>query len=135
MPSILVLEQDPRSLERIHHTLGTAGWRVRIVSDPSQAFAAASTERPDLVIVGASVSGSASVAGSFARRSGGPGVLALLPPGTTAAGFNGLPADELLSQPFTDQDLLAAVQRAGTAARQKPAAATTGRARAQPRGP
>jgi serine/threonine protein kinase len=122
MPSILVLEQDPRSLERLHHTLGTAGWRVRIVHDPAEAFTAAAAERPDLVIVGASVSGSASVAGSFARRSGGPGVLALLPPGTTAAGFDGLPADELLPAPFTDQDLLAAVQRAGTAPRQKPAA-------------
>jgi serine/threonine protein kinase len=115
MPSILVLEQDPRSLERIHHTLGAAGWRVRAVQEPEQAFQAATSERPDLVIVGAAVSGAASVAGSFSRRLGGPGVLGLLPPGTSPAGFGGLSADELLVQPFSDQELLAAVQRAGTA--------------------
>src|SRR5215213_4370460 len=117
MPSILVLEQDLRSLERIHQTLGAAGWWVRVVDEPAQAFQAATSERPDLVIVGAAVAGAASVAGSFSRRTGGPGVLGLLPPGTSAAGFNGLAADELLSQPFSDQELLAAVRRAGTAPR------------------
>ncbi len=117
MPSILVLEHDPRSLERIHHTLGAAGWRVRVVHEPAQAFQAAQSERPDLVIVGAAITGAASVTGSFSRRIGGPGVLGLLPPGTSPADFGGLAADELLLQPFSDQDLVAAVQRAGTAPR------------------
>lgn len=117
MPSILVLEHDPRSLERIHHTLGVAGWRVRVVHEPAQAFQAAQSERPDLVIVGAGVTGAASVTGSFSRRTGGPGVLGLLPPGASPADFGGLAADELLPQPFSDQDLVAAVQRAGTAPR------------------
>ena len=117
MPSILVLEHDPRSLERIHHTLGAAGWRVRVVNEPSQAFQAAQSERPDLVIVGAAVHGAASVTGSFSRRIGGPGVLGLLPPGASPADFGGLAADELLLQPFSDQELVAAVQRAGTAPR------------------
>ncbi len=117
MPSILVLEQDPRSLERIHQTLGGAGWRVRVVGEPAQAFQAATSERPDLVIVGAGVNGAESVAGSFSRRTGGPGVLGLLPPGTSPAGFGRLAADELLAHPFSDQELLAAVHRAGTAPR------------------
>src|SRR6185436_12906452 len=61
--------------------------------------------------------GAESVAGSFSRRTGGPGVLGLLPPGTTPAGFGRLAADELLAHPFSDQELLAAVHRAGTAPR------------------
>ncbi|HBL31964.1 MAG TPA: hypothetical protein DD490_34510, partial [Acidobacteria bacterium] len=128
MPSILILEQDPRSLERMNRTLSALGWRVRVAGEAAQAHQAATAERPDLVIVATGVPEAAAIAGLFSRRAGGPGVLGLLPPGATPEAFPGLAADVLLAQPFTDQELASAVQRAGTS----PKAPTAAPPRPQP---
>src|SRR6185369_11179368 len=98
MPSILVVEQEPHSVERINAALGAEGWRVRVVPSVDQALHAASAEPPDLVM-----------AFSFSRRSGGPGVVALDP------GNGGGPAsaaDARLAKPFTDQQVVLAARQA-----------------------
>jgi TonB family protein len=122
MPSILVLEQEPGSMERIHQVLGAEGWKVRIVWEPIQALQAASAETPDLVIASAAVAGAETLAGSFSRRAGGPGLLGLQP-----VGAGRLAADETLAEPFSDQDLRDAVRRA--------LAARPGAAAPKPRAP
>jgi TonB family protein len=109
MPSILVLEQEPGAMARIYGALGAEGLTVRMVQSPSQALQAAASEAPDLVIVSAAVPGGASLASTFSRRAGGPGLISL--EGTT--GTPGvLGADEVLANPFSEQDLRSAVRRA-----------------------
>ncbi len=81
MPSILVVEQEPRYMERINAALGAEGWRVRVVPGVDQALQAAAADAPDLVMVGPDVPG---VRGRWPAPSpasaGGPGVLGLRPP-------------------------------------------------------
>ena len=101
MSSILVVEPEPRYIERIHAALGADGWRIRMV-DPDSAVNAAASERPDLVLVSADAPGAQGLAGRFSRRMGGPGVIGL---------GEGIGADEHLSQAFTDNELRQAVQR------------------------
>src|SRR5215813_5709619 len=119
MSSILVLAQEPGSMQRIHDALGIEGWRVRMVQEPAQALQVAALEAPDLVIVSAAVAGASALAGSFSRRAGGPGLVGLLPERAAETGLGAFPADELLAQPFSDEDLRTVVRRA-LAARQAP---------------
>ena len=114
MSSILVLEQEPGTMERIQNALGVEGFRVRMVREPAQALQAAASEAPDLVIVNAAVAGVGALAGSFSRRAGGPGLVGLLPESAADAGF---PADEVLRSPFSDDDLRSVVRRALAARR------------------
>src|SRR3954470_7967383 len=79
MPSILVVEQEPHSVERINAALGAEGGRVRVVPSVDQALHAAPAARPDLVMAGTAVPGFEVLTFSFSRRSGGPGVVALDP--------------------------------------------------------
>src|SRR6185436_4671219 len=106
MSSILVVEPENRYRERIHAALGADGWRIREVNEPGLALAAAAAERPDLVIVSATLPGAAMVASSLSRNAGGPGVVGLLPEGSPAGLPGGIGADDLLTKPFTDQELL-----------------------------
>src|SRR5438105_15721147 len=115
MSSILVLELEPAYIERIHSALGAEGWQVRMVQEPSQAFQAAASEAPELVIVSAAVPGVEVLAAPSSRHVGGPGVVGLLAEGT--AGTPGLSADELLAKPFSEQDLRVVVRRALSARR------------------
>jgi TonB family protein len=101
-------------MEQIHNALGAEGWKVRWVQEPGQALQAAAAEKPDLVIVSAAVAGAEAVTSSLSRRAGGPGVVGLLP---EAAAPGGLAADELLTRPFSDQDLCTVVRRALEAGR------------------
>ncbi|MFL6262631.1 MAG: TonB family protein [Thermoanaerobaculia bacterium] len=115
MPSILVVEQEPHSVERINAALGAEGWRVRVVPSVDQALHAASAEPPDLVMAGTDVPGFEVLTFSFSRRSGGPGVVALDP------GNGGGPAgaaDARLAKPFTDQQVVLAARQALLARRQ-----------------
>src|ERR1700712_3915425 len=109
MPSILVVEQDPHSVERINAALGAEGWRVRVVPTVDQALQAAAAERPDLVVAGTDVPGFDVLVFSFSRRGGGPGVLAL-----DANGADGRAdgADARLARPFTDQQVVLAARKA-----------------------
>ncbi|HEY0556814.1 MAG TPA: hypothetical protein VGG20_21335, partial [Thermoanaerobaculia bacterium] len=117
MPSILVVEQEPHSVQRINAALGAEGWRVRVVPTVDQALQAAAAERPDLVVAGTDVPGFDVLVFSFSRRGGGPGVLAL------DGGGAGVPdgVDGQVPKPFTDQQVVLAARKALLARR--PAAA------------
>src|SRR3954447_11886472 len=121
MPSILVVEQEPHSVERINAALGAEGWRVRVVPSVDQALHAASAEPPDLVMAGTDVPGFEVLTFSFLRRSGGPGVVALDP--GNGAGPAGA-ADAPLAKPFTDQQVVLAARQALLARRQPTPAPT-----------
>ncbi|HYO16589.1 MAG TPA: TonB family protein [Thermoanaerobaculia bacterium] len=122
MPSILVVEQEPRYVERINSALSAEGWRVRVVPGADQALQSASAEAPDLVLLSSEVPGAEAVAHFLSRSGGGPGVLALLPEGEEGAGAEGLRADDQIAKPFSDQDLVLAARRA-LLARPQPAPA------------
>lgn len=108
MPSILVVEQEEHYVERISGALSAEGWRVRVVPRADQAIQAAASEAPDLVMVSAEIPGAESLASSFSRSGGGPGVLGLLP----ELGGGAMEADDLLAKPFTDEQLRSAARRA-----------------------
>ncbi|HYX24338.1 MAG TPA: TonB family protein [Thermoanaerobaculia bacterium] len=110
MPSILVVEQEERYVERIRAALTSEGWRVRVVPGIDQAIQAAASEAPDLVLVSADVLAAGTLAGAFSRHGGGPGVVGLLPEGAAFAP-PGFAADDLLAKPFTDEALRAAARR------------------------
>jgi TonB family protein len=116
MPSILVVEQEERYVERINGALSAEGWRVRVVPRADQAIQAAASEAPDLVMVSAGIPGAESLASSFSRSAGGPGVLGLL----SEEGSGAIEADDLLAKPFTDEQLRSAARRALGARRAAP---------------
>ena len=108
MPSILVVEQEERYVERINGALSAEGWRVRIVPRADQAIQAAASEAPDLVLVSAEIPGAETLASSFSRSAGGPGVVGML----SETGTGAMEADDLLAKPFTDEQLRSAARRA-----------------------
>jgi TonB family protein len=117
MPSILVVEQERRYIERINDALGAEGWKTRVVGSQAEALRAGASEAPDLVLVSADIPGVEAVASSFSRSAGGPGVIALLAENAAQAGVGGIEADELLAKPFTEQELRLVVRRALAARR------------------
>jgi TonB family protein len=119
MPSILVVEQEPHSVDRINAALGAEGWKVRVVPTVDQALQSAAAERPDLVVAGTDVPGFDVLVFSFSRRGGGPGVLAL-DAGNGVAVPDGV--DGKVGKPFTDQQVVLAARQALLARR--PAAAS-----------
>ena len=119
MPSILVVEQEPRYVERINSALRAEGWSVRVVSEADQALLWAASETPDLVLVSTDTPGAESLWGSFSRGAGGPGILGLVPEGQARP----READDVLAKPFSDQDLVLAARRALLSRRQPPPAA------------
>jgi TonB family protein len=122
MPSILVVEQEPRYVERINSALSAEGWRVRMVPGADQALQSASAEAPDLVLLSSAVPGAEAVAHFLSRSGGGPGVLALLPEDGDRTGAEALRADDQIAKPFSDQELVLAARRA-LLARAQPAPA------------
>ena len=117
MPSILVVEQEPRSIERIREALTAEGWKTRVVGSQAEALQAGASEAPDLVVVSADIAGIEAVASSFSRSAGGPGVVALLGENAAQSGVGGIEADELLAEPFSNLELQTAVRRALAARR------------------
>ena len=122
MPSILVVEQEERYVERINGALSAEGWRVRVVPRADQAIQAAASEAPDLVLVSAEIPGAESLASSFSRSAGGPGVVGLL----SETGTGAMEADDLLAKPFTDEQLRSAARRALGARRASPPVVASG---------
>ncbi|HKV10817.1 MAG TPA: hypothetical protein VJ725_21930, partial [Thermoanaerobaculia bacterium] len=119
MPSILVVEQEPRYVERINSALRAEGWSVRVVSEADQALLWAASETPDLVLLSVGTPGIESLWRSFSRSAGGPGVLGLVAEGQAPP----READGVVAKPFSDQDLVLAARRALLARRQAPVAA------------
>jgi len=122
MALILVIEREQRYIERIQDALSVEGHRLHFVGGRAEALQAAASEAPDLVIASAEAPGVEALAVSFARRSGGPGVVALMPESLEGADAAAIEADEFLIKPFTDQDLRLAVRRS-LAARRDPSRA------------
>ncbi len=121
MPSILVVEQEDRYVERINGALSAEGWRVRVVPRADQAIQAAASEAPDLVLVSAEIPGAETLASSFSRSAGGPGVVGLL----SETGTGAMEADDLLAKPFTDEQLRSTARRALGARRPSPPVVAT----------
>jgi CheY-like chemotaxis protein len=126
MSSILVVERDPRYLESIREALASGGWKARLVSSADQAIQSAASEAPELVLVSLEIPGADSIASSFSRSAGGPGVIGLLPERMGEAQAVAVEADELIQKPFGDADLLGAVRRVAALRRQGTGSVATG---------
>ena len=124
MPSILVVEQEPRYVERINRALRAEGWSVRVVPEAARPCCGppprprpGSRERRHAGRRGARRS-------SFSRSAGGPGILAPAARGRRA-GPRPAGADDVLAKPFSDPDLVLAARR-GLLGRRQAAAAPGG---------
>jgi len=115
MTSILVVEHEGRYIERIQDALASEGWSPRFVAGRPEALRAAASEAPSLVLVNAELPGAPELLGTFARRNGGPGAVALVAE-QAAGGEARADADEVLAKPFTDQQLRLVVRRGLAAA-------------------
>lgn len=109
MALILVVEQENRYIERIRDALTSEGWQVRAVGGSQEALSTAEREPPQLVLVSRESEGCDRLFQAFSRRTGGPGVVALLP--ESATDLEEPAADDALAKPFTDQALRLAVRR------------------------
>ena len=109
MSSILVVEPEPRYIERIHAALGADGWKVRLLDQSESALDVAAAEQPALILVSSEAPGAESIANLLSRRAGGPGVVGLFPESDGPRTEIG--ADDHLNKPFTDEELRLAVQR------------------------
>ncbi|MEM8964037.1 MAG: protein kinase [Acidobacteriota bacterium] len=110
---ILVVEPDPSFAGRIRDALEADGWPVTVATDRDSAGSRVARQKPHLALIDANIAGARELLGVFARQRGGPGAVVLIPAalgGTvTAADFG---ADELLTKPFSDEDLRSTVRRA-----------------------
>jgi TonB family protein len=121
MSLILVVEPEPRYVERIHDALGADGWKVQSVPGHAEALAAVASQSPELILVSAAAPGAERVVGAFSRHAGGPGVLVLLAEGAEAEATIGrFGGEDHVSKPFTAQELRLAVKRTLTARREAP---------------
>ncbi|MEA2560830.1 MAG: eukaryotic-like serine/threonine-protein kinase [Acidobacteriota bacterium] len=109
MSSILVVEPEPRYIERINAALGVDGWTIRFVGQSESALQVATTERPALILISSEAPGVESIINLFSRQGGGPGVVALL--SEKEGPFTEIGADDHINKPFTDQELRLVVQR------------------------
>lgn len=111
MPLILVAEPEGRHVERIRNALGGEGFEIRAVADSEEALTVARGEPPRLALVSSEMDQSQRLLQTFSRRTGGPGAIALVPERRADVTSQAIGADELISKPFTDQDLRMAVRR------------------------
>ena len=116
MSWIVVLESEGRQTESLREGLAEDGWLVEATSTYESAAAAVSQRSPQLVLANAELPRAAELLSTSSRAHGGPGSVALVPPGatgTTAAEA----ADERLVRPFSDHDLRLMVRRMVTTGR------------------
>lgn len=113
MPLILVVEQDEGVVARLRQTLGAeGGWRLQHVRSAEEAMQRVAAEAPDLFVVSTRTPGAASLLGSYARRQGGPGTLALIPDGSSPddPAVAGLGADAVLAPPVSGDRVREAIE-------------------------
>ncbi|HVG09202.1 MAG TPA: protein kinase [Thermoanaerobaculia bacterium] len=109
MSSILVVEPEPRYIERIRAALGADGWSIRVADQSESAVHVAATESPALILISSEAPGVDNIINLFRRQGGGPGVVALL--AESEGPFTEIGADDHLNKPFTDKELRLVVQR------------------------
>jgi len=114
MPLILVVEQDEGVVARLRQTLGAeGGWRLQHVRSAEEAMQRVASEAPDLFVVSTRIKGASNLLGTFARRQGGPGTLALIPDGAAeddpaTAGYG---ADAALAPPVSGERVRQAIEQ------------------------
>ncbi|HVS02516.1 MAG TPA: hypothetical protein VMT16_07080, partial [Thermoanaerobaculia bacterium] len=104
MASILVYEQDKRTVERIHDALGAEGWQVHAVADAAAVGQALAAGTPDLVLIDVEAADADTLLASLGRGEA-PAVLAMV--GETAGAPPGI---EVLRKPFEEVALRSAVR-------------------------
>jgi len=130
MPLILVVEQDLGVVSRLRRAFSEEeGWRVQHVRSAEEAVDRVGSEAPDLFVVSAEIGGAERILGTYARRRGGPGTLALVAegsgPGADPLEVAGWGADAVVSKPITEETVREAAEgilKAGD----RPAAAVGG---------
>ncbi len=113
MALILVVDPEARYIERVRDALGAEpGFRVSSAEDSARALQVAASTPPDLVLVSVEVEGAEMLLKTFARKSGGKGVLALIPERRSAeAQAFAQRYDAVLVKPFSEQDLRLTVRK------------------------
>lgn len=112
MPLIFLVEPENRYVERVRDALEREGWQLEVFDDKDRALQRAASSAPDLVIVNLEVENADTALKTFARKTGGPGALALIAERRAGeAGALGVHADAYLIKPFTDSDLRQTVKR------------------------
>jgi len=130
MPLILVVEQDLGVVSRLRRAFSEEeGWRVQHVRSAEEVVDRVGSEAPDLFVVSAEIGGAERILGTYARRRGGPGTLALVAegsgPGADPLEVAGWGADAVVSKPITEETVREAAEgilKAGD----RPAAAVGG---------
>ncbi len=122
MSVILVIERDASRSERISEALRSDGFSVLVAASHAEALSSAEARAPDLLLASSELPDASALLADFSRSRGGPGAVVLAPAatGASAADFQ---ADELLAEPFSDDELREVVRRCVAAAlrRQAPA--------------
>jgi serine/threonine protein kinase/DNA-binding response OmpR family regulator len=112
MALILVAEPESRYVQRIRDALSGEGFEIRTAEGAEEALTSAQAQPPRLAVVSAELMGAPRLFQAFARRTGGPGVVALVPERLAGmATADTLGADEAVVKPFNDGDLRLAVRR------------------------
>ena len=111
MSVILVVEQDARYAERISDALRADGLSVEAAGSRAEALSLARSRSPRLLLASSTLTRAPELLAAFSRSRGGPGSVVLVSdaaaPRVSAADFE---ADEILAEPFSDDDLRQLVQ-------------------------
>ena len=112
MSVILVVEQDANTAERIREVLRSNDQSVAVVGSRAEALSRAEREVPRLLLASSTLPQAAELLAAFSRQQGGPGAIVLVPQAEVSEGTAAdLRADEILTAPFSDDDLIQLVER------------------------
>ncbi len=123
MSVILVVERDTSRSERISDALRSDGLTVTTVAGHAEALSSAEERAPGLLLASSALPEASALLADFSHSRGGPGAVVLAPAaeGASAADYQ---ADELLAEPYSDDQLREIVQRClATAPDSRPEAA------------
>ncbi len=114
MSVILVVEQDAGRAERVSAALRRDGLSVTTVAGRAEALGSAEERMPGLLLASSAVPDLAALVADFSRRRGGPGAIVMAEKPGLAEDHG---ADEILAEPFSDDQLRELVQRCLTSGR------------------
>ncbi len=110
MPVILVAERDASRAERISEALRLDDLSVTIAASRAEALSIAGEHTPSLLLASSALPEVSALLADFSRRGGGPGAVLMVEVSGTDSAAGG-PADEILSEPFSDAELRDLVRR------------------------